>query len=185
MFRVLKEIFDQLPVMTINGKDYKPVFDFGTQEQLSANLSLRRKSGERYYPLIYLETPLKEDSNMDFRFILATINRKVDMRNVDRLKWSFEDTLEPLLYYVNHALKQSGVFRRNKDTPDKYYKGEKHFNYHMTPDIWDAIVYETSFRYNGGCTVKTINFKTYADLMLEFSDTDPGMDTETTFDSLV
>lgn len=158
MFRILKQIFEQLPLMTIGGKDYKPVFDFGTQEQLSANLSLRRKTGDSYYPLIYLETPVKEDENMDFKFILATMNKKTDMRNEDRLKWTFEDTLEPLKNNVEKALLRSGVFRRNEDTPNKFYKGEKHFNYHMTPDIWDVLIYETSLRYNGDCDIKAIYF---------------------------
>ncbi|MEN8122411.1 MAG: hypothetical protein ABFS35_18850 [Bacteroidota bacterium] len=145
--------------MTINGKEYKPVFDFGTKEQLVANLSLRRKAGERYYPLIYLETPIEESRNVELRLILATMNKRTDMRNVDRLKWTFEDTLEPLRDNVVHALIRSGIFRRNEDTPDRNYKGEKHFNYHLTPDIWDAIVYETSFRYEDNCEVKKIYFK--------------------------
>jgi hypothetical protein len=158
MFKILKDIFDQLPVMTIGGKDYKPVFDFGTREQLVANLSLRRKIGDRYYPLIYLETPIEEDEAMDFRFILATMNKRVDMRNTDRLKWTFDDVLNPLKDNMVKALLRSGVFRRNANTPLKFYNGEKHFNFHMTPDIWDALVYETSFRYTGNCKVKKIYF---------------------------
>ncbi len=159
MFRELEQIFDQLPVMTIGGKDYKPIFRFGTEEQLSADLSLKRKSGERYYPLIYLETPIEEDSDVDLKFILATLNKRTDMRNKDRLKWTFEDVLEPLMNNVSHALLRSGIFRRNLETPDKFYRGKKIFNYHMTPDIWDAIIYETSFRFNNDCEVKIIHFK--------------------------
>ena len=144
--------------MTIGGKDYKPVFRFGTAEQLAADLSLKRKTGERYYPLIYLETPLEEDGDQEFKFILATLNSRVDMRNNDRLKWTFEEVLEPLAKNMNKALLRSGVFRRNERTKGKYYGGKKVFNYHMTPDIWDALIYETSFRYNDDCEVRKIHF---------------------------
>lgn len=158
MFSKLEEIFNQLPIMTIGGKDYKPVFRFGTYEQLIADLSLKRKSGERYYPLIYLETPIEEDSETDFKFIFATLNKRTDMRNKDRLKWTFEDVLTPLSKNVAKSLLRSGVFKRNEDTPDRFYGGKKVFNFHVTPDIWDAIIYETSFRYNDDCKVRNIHF---------------------------
>lgn len=161
MLRQLIDIFDQLPPIDINGSLYKPIFRFGTRGQLAEDLSLKRKTGERYYPLVYLETPFVSDEIVTLRLILATLNRRVEMRNYDRLKYTFEDVLEPLRDNVIHALLRSGVFRKTTETPDpRYYKGEYFFNYHIEPDIWDALVYETTLRYDNSCQVSKIYFKT-------------------------
>ena len=40
----------------------------------------------------------------------------------------------------------------------KIDRGKKVFNFHMTPDIWDAVIFETSFRFNDDCKVREINF---------------------------
>jgi len=96
MFRELEEIINQIPPLLINGKEYTPIFRYGTRAQLAEDLSLKRKTGEKYYPLIYLETPFAMGENVELRFILATLNKRTDMRNKDRVKWTFEDTLEPL-----------------------------------------------------------------------------------------
>ena len=159
MIRELKQVFDQLPVQTINGKDYKPVFRAGTEDDLRKFLKVKRKTGERYYPLVWLETPLDETQETELRIILATLNRKTDMGNFDRLDWTFEATLDPLFKNVMKALKRSRVF---KMTADQYitnnYNGTRIFNYVVTPDIWDALTMDVGVRYTKGCKVKTINF---------------------------
>ena len=160
MLLQLTQIFDQLPEMKIGQKPYKPIFRFGTREQLAEDLSLKRKTGEKYYPLVYLETPFNAQENVTLRFILATLNLRTDMRNKDRLRYTFEQVLEPLRDNVLHALLRSGIFRRTFDTPslNNAYQGEYHFNYHMTPDIWDALVYEVNLRYVKDCEVSKIYF---------------------------
>lgn len=159
MFNKLEEIMEQLPPIVIDSKEYKPLFRYGTRSQLTADLSLTRKAGERYYPLVFLETPFEITEEVDLRFILATANGKTDMRNKDRIDLTFGQVLEPLRDNLYHALLRSGIFKRTPATPYDEYKGEYFFDFHMTPDIWDALIYETTFRYTPDCKVKTIYFK--------------------------
>lgn len=154
IFRKFQTVFEQLPTQTINGKDYDPVFRFGTEDDLTAFLSVKRKSGERHYPLIWLVTPQEEAYEIECHFVLATLNMRTDMGNFDRLTHTFESTLEPLLDNVISAIKQSRAFKFSPDDFDKNYRGTKHFNYLVTPDIWDAIDLEFSLRYTRECNVK-------------------------------
>jgi hypothetical protein len=158
IFKRLKEVFDQLPEMQIGGKVYNPVFHFGTESDLRNRLSVTRKSGERHYPLIWLNTPVEEAGEVTLNFIIATLNRKTDMGNWDRLNYTFGDTLEPLFDNIMSALKRSRTFKFGPDQWDKNYRGEKYFNYHISPDIWDAIQFTVTLRYSRECAVKTINF---------------------------
>ena len=158
MLRKLVEIFDQLPIMTIAGKDYKPMFRFGTKERLVADLSLRRKKGRVTYPLVYLETPFEQNEEVKLKFVIATMNKRTDMLNEERLQWTYDEILSPLRAQVYKALLRSGVFKRTEKTPYKNYKGEIHFNYNITPDIWDALSYEIDLRFSDDCKVKKIYF---------------------------
>lgn len=157
IFRHLKDVFDQLPAMTINGKVYQPIFHFGTEDDLKKRLSVKRKSGEKHYPLIWLNTPVEEASEITLNFIIATINRRTDMGNWDRLNLTFDTTLEPLFDNIMTALKGSRTFKIDGQF-DKNYRGEKYFNYHISPDIWDAQQFEVDVRYTRECSVKKINF---------------------------
>ena len=159
IFKKFKTVFDQLPVMTINGKDYIPVFRFGTADDLTKFLSVVRKSGDRYYPLIWLETPQEEAGEIEVNFTIATLNRRTDMGNFDRLDYTFADTLEPLLTNMITAIKGSRAFKFSPDDWDKNYRGTKLFNYTVTPDIWDAITLTWTLAYTRECEVKLpINF---------------------------
>ena len=158
MLTQLNEIMTQLPSVVIEGKSYKPEFRYGTRLQLTEDLSLYRKKGERYYPLVYLETPINGSEIVEFRFILATLNIRSDMRNKDRVGLTFTKVLEPLRKNLVKALLRSGVFKRVAATPKNEFSGEYHFNYHIQPDIWDALVYNTTFRYTPNCKVRIIKF---------------------------
>lgn len=159
MLGKLDEIISQIPYIDIGGKKYKPIFRYGTKGQLAEDLSLQRKTGEKYYPLIYLETPFSQDAIVTLRFILATLNIRTDMRNKDRLDLTFNQVLLPLKNNLYHALLRSGVFYRTPNTPYGTYNGEFVFNYHMTPDIWDALIYQVELRFKDDCDVKKIYFK--------------------------
>ena len=154
IFRKLQTIFEQIPPMEINGKIYNVVFRFGTEEDLQKYLSVKRKSGDRYYPLIWLETPTVEDSEVELNFTLATLNRRTDMGNFDRLKYTFEPTLEPLFDLMRSAIRQSRTFKFGPEQYDKNYRGTKLFNFNVTPDIWDAITLTLNLRYTRECKVK-------------------------------
>ena len=145
--KALKEVLNQLPIMTVGGKDYKPVVELGTEDQLRAFLKVKRKSGERYYPLVWVETPITQSLETSIVIVLATLNRRTDMGNMDRLDYTFEPVLEPLRENVMHALKRSKTFKMQDDQwVTNNYGGEKYFNYAMTPDIWDAIRLEVDVR---------------------------------------
>jgi hypothetical protein len=158
IFRKLKQVFDQLPALDVNGKSYTPYFDFGTEYDLKKRLTAYRQSTTtRIYPLIWLVTPVEEATEMEVKFILATINKRTDMGNWDRLTYTFEATLEPLLNNLIKSLKQSRAFKPIE--LDRNYRGTKYFNYHIEPEIWDAIEYDINLMYNDDCPVKTkMNF---------------------------
>lgn len=158
IFEKLKTVFEQLPDLTVNGKAYTPYFSFGTEDDLRKTLkAYRQSSTTRIYPLIWLVTPLEEQTEIEFEFILATINKRTDMGNFDRLAWTFTPTLEPLLTNVIKALKQSRSFKMVDF--DRENRGTKYFDYHLEPEIWDAIRYTVSMRYWPNCPVKTkMNF---------------------------
>jgi hypothetical protein len=159
IFKKFKTVFDQLPPMDIGGKIYNPVFRFGTEDDLVKYLSVTRKSGARYYPLIWLETPQEEAGEISVNFTIATLNIRTDMGNFDRLKYTFEPTLEPLLTNMITAIKGSRAFKFSPGDWDKNYRGTKIFNYTVTPDIWDAITITWSLSYTRECEVKLpINF---------------------------
>ena len=111
IFRKFQTVFEQLPIQTINGKEYTPVFRFGTEDDLNNFLSVARKSGNPYYPLIWLVTPQEEAHEITCHFVLATLNLRTDMGNFDRLDYTFAATLEPLLDNVISAIKQSRAFK--------------------------------------------------------------------------
>ena len=159
MFRKLETIFNQLHLLTVNSKEYKPIFRFGTEDDLQKYLKVKRRTGERYYPLIWLETPTVEAGELDLNFVIATLNMRTDMGNFDRLTYTMEPTLDPLFTNIVTAIKGSRVFKFAPELYDKNYRGEKHFNYLVTPDIWDAISFTFSLQYTRECEVKLpINF---------------------------
>ena len=147
----------QLPEMLIGGKTYKPTFQFGTEADLRKYLSVARKSGERYYPLIWLKTPMEEAEIVTLDILIATPNKRTDMGNWDRLAITFGTTLDPLFDNIIKAIKRSGPFRLTSDY-DRFYRGTKYFNYHLEPEIWDAIDFQIEVRYNSDCLVKEIIF---------------------------
>ncbi len=162
IFKRFKEAFDQLPPVTdLSGKQFEPVFDFGTEDDLKKRLTSNRRTNPpfKFYPIIWLVTPIEEAESVSATFILATMNKKTEMGNWDRLHWSFDSILEPLLTNVMKAVKQSRTFKFDPDGWDKNYRGTKYFDYHIQPDIWDAIEVEFVLRYNRECKVKTkMNF---------------------------
>ena len=117
MLRELTEIFAQLPEMKIGKGTYKPMFRYGTQSRLAADLSLGRKQSKITYPLIYLEMPFEESEDVELRFILATMNIRTEMTNEARLFWTYDAVLAPLRNNMIKALLRSGIFRRNDTTP--------------------------------------------------------------------
>lgn len=159
---LLKNIFATLPIITINGKDSKPNFDFGSHEDLLKYIDHKNKQGVAKYPLVWLETPVsfKGDTQGEIalKLVLATVSNS-ELSNTERLQVTFKTTLDPLLVNVKKALQRSGATRI---TDKKNNVRTNHFNYGVkelgskkekqaTVDIWDAIKFECKVIVNEMC----------------------------------
>lgn len=167
----LKNIFATLPAEVENGKEFKPVYDFGNQKELLCFINSQNKLGATKYPLIWLETPVSmtgkpNQKEVNLTLVLATLS-KYELSNTQRLETTFKNTLFPLLENVLKALKRSGK-TRIKDEGN--IKTTNYFNYgvkdlrqknesQVSNDIWDAIKLECKIEItaNCGCDIK-INY---------------------------
>lgn len=169
------ELFATLPPVTVNGKDYNVLFDFGTETQLYKFLNMKRKevsvSGGNIYPIVWLETPLPwngSDRKITCKpeFILATLTTS-EISNRERLKVSFEPVLFPLWENIQTALRKSGFSKiqgnsENRTEPHK--RGRLYYNYgtedeqkHKATDIWDAMKIGVDVEITDHC-LRTINY---------------------------
>lgn len=165
----LKELFETLPVITVSHSDYKPQFDFGTHEDLLRYLRSKAKEGGKFYPLIWLETPIVKKGKenriyIDLKLVLATLT-KAELSNTNRLEVTFKPTLVPLYNNIYKALRKSGFTRivdpENNKRTDFYNYGVKKKNGNETEniatDIWDAIKLECELEITNDCK-KNINY---------------------------
>lgn len=158
-FKTLTEILDNLPnTVDINGKSFKPKFDYGTQADLLKYLSLKKKGRRKTntYPLVWLQTgfAMVRKGNIEtgtLNFILATISSR-DISNRDRTKQSFLQILDPLVLSVEKAINANYGTRisRNGQVTTKYFNYENDLEKGAT-DIWDAIAFEVEFTINLDC----------------------------------
>lgn len=159
-FKILEEVLDNLPDIVIErpggDKNYKPVFNYGTKADLLKFLRLERKRAGKHYPLIWLETPIELVGDLfpevDCNFVLATLSNQ-DLSNRERIRISFDTTLEPLLKSVKNALN----LRTNASLIDKDRQQKtNYFNYdtdssHGVNEIWDAISFKCKIKFNFNC----------------------------------
>lgn len=148
----LGELFDTIPVVTVSGADYKPIYDFGSHKDLLRFLAAKRKEGGNIYPLIWLETPITETGDnspvfVNLKLVLATLTSST-LSNTERLEKTFKPTLFPLLKNVEKSLKVSGfsrIMNPDKNKVSKFYNFEDKGENNAT-DIWDAIKFECELR---------------------------------------
>ena len=144
---MLESFFDDVESVYVDDKPYKPVFDYGTVEDLNKVLRVTRRGEVNRYPLIWLPTPFKVDYIDEFytggviKLVLAT-NTSSTAFNKERSKTTVKKVLLPLIANITEAIKRSKfIFGSNK------YDLVYHFNYNVdeakSTDIWDAI--ELSF----------------------------------------
>lgn len=147
-FKILEEAFSNLSDIERGHLRFTPVFGYGSKKDLMKYLRLERKQGETYYPLVWLMTPLKVEgdffktgnSKVEVDLILATLTNR-DISNQERVRLTFEKTLEPLLEDVVKQLRfgnQVGIYENER------FEIEKFFNYdtdgsNAVSDVWDAI----------------------------------------------
>ncbi|WP_407277362.1 hypothetical protein R5O20_02700 [Tenacibaculum maritimum] len=162
------ELFNTLPVMNISNSEYKPQYDFGSEEDLLKYLNQKHKEGGKVYPLIWLETPIVLEGDKRkksvFKFVLATLSNS-ELSNKGRLEVTIKPTLVPLKNNMLKAFKQSGFTRvLNRDRK----KQSIHYNFgtkdikskkqeSQASDIWDAIKFEVELEITGN-RVKKINY---------------------------
>ena len=161
----LTELSSTFPIMTISGSDYKPDFGFGTKEDLYKHLIEKAKTGGKYYPLVWLLTPIesigsKKRIETPLSLILATLNKVKSMSNKKRIELSFKTTLIPLHDNIITAFNQSGFTRILN--PAKIKRGN-HYNFEFEKgesspkDIWDAMKVEFELEMTDECLEK-INY---------------------------
>ena len=171
----LKELFATLPPIVRESTEgesieFKPAFDFGDQEDLLWYLAQKKKLGGKVYPLIWLETPITKKGKenrvtVDLKLVLATLNQKTTMSNLERLNRTFTQTLVPLYENVLKALEQSGFTEilkpENNKRTDFYNYGVKQRggkdSEHKTTDIWDVIKLECELELTD-CKQQNINY---------------------------
>lgn len=162
----LKELFATLPpIIGDNTMSYLPVYDFGTQEDLIRLLNDFNKQAVKKYPMIWLETPVKQVGEsspvfVDLKLILATQSNS-QLSNRERLEETFKKTLFPLLENVKKSFRMSGFTRTmnpEKNIETKYYNfTDIETKIGRGTDIWDAIKFESEVRFTD-CQLRNINY---------------------------
>ena len=168
----LKEIFDQLPNITVGENSFKPTFSYGDDKDLNLYIRTTLK-GKSIYPLIWLVYPSSEEHNYtstklksDIKLILAVKNKDTSLLNEQRYNTTFDRILLPLLENVLKAFKGTKIAAINEDSEGYLYRIKKFPNYgdqeanaisHKTIEPWDAIRLEFNLTVNN-CKIDNINF---------------------------
>lgn len=170
------ELFATLPALSYKGKDYPPIYSFGTQKDLYKFLNMKRKEVSstgtgNIYPIIWLETPITpkgSNNRVSFKMELITaVLTTSAMTNEQRLADSFKLQLVPLFEDIMTALKRSGfteILRERGRISEEYIETTKYFNYgtstdddHQTTDIWDAMKIGLDIAMTDQC-LRTFNY---------------------------
>jgi len=159
-FRILEERLTGLPPITRGVQSFTPVFGYGSKKDLMAFLASERKTGEAYYPLVWVMVPFTVSgdifkfgrSKAEISIILATITSR-DISNSERVAITFEGTLEPLLENVVKSLRYGGNTGLIDGQP---FETQKYFGYdtdgsNFTSDVWDAITLKCSINFKYSC----------------------------------
>lgn len=153
-FKIIEGRLNGLDPIVSDGIEFKPVFGYGSKKDLRAHLRSERKDGDSYYPLVWLMTPFKTTGDFfltgraeaEIDLILATLTSR-DIANKERVRITFEKTLEPLLENVVARLRTGG----NTGIQDGIFNVEKFFGYdtdssNAVSDVWDAITLQVKIK---------------------------------------
>ena len=153
-FKILEERLSGLDPIVSGGTSFTPVFGYGSKKDLMAHLRSERKDGESYYPLVWLMTPFKTTGDhyitgraeAEIDLIVATLTNR-DISNKERVRITFENTLEPLLENIVRSLRYGG----NTGIQDGVFNVEKFFGYdtdssNAASDVWDAITLQVKIK---------------------------------------
>lgn len=155
----LTEAFDQLPL--IDG--FKPVYDWGNEMHLIASLNEYAKNSVSPYPLIY-QTSSESDQQSrakecttNLRLVLACRNESTELLNKNRWAMSYRNILFPLAQNIERAFFGATIFTWDGEYGLNEFPNYGNGNEFKSPDIWDALVFETKININANC-INTINF---------------------------
>lgn len=150
-FTILEEVVALIEPINIDGVDYAPQFDYGSNEDLVKYIRIKRRVDGNTYPLIWLETPYSTSHHQinwrssETKLILAT-NSDQNTLNKERMLTTFKLVLLPLVEGLKKAVK-----RHNSITSEWEYDLTYHFNYGVEnnekTDIWDALVLTVEFKF--------------------------------------
>jgi len=153
-FKIIEERLNGLDPIVSDGLEFTPVFGYGSKKDLMAHLRSERKDGDSYYPLVWLMTPFKTDGDYfatgraeaEVDLIIATLTSR-DISNKERVRITFENTLEPLLENVVARLRTGG----GTSVQDGIFNVEKFFGYdtdssNAASDVWDAITLQIKIK---------------------------------------
>jgi hypothetical protein len=147
-FKILEKSLSDFTPIESEGQSFTPIFGYGSKRDLQAWLRSERKDGEYYYPLVWLMVPFTVNgdfykysmSTMSLEIIVATLTDR-NLSNKERVRITFENTLEPLVEEVVRKLRFGDYTGIVEGQP---FEIQKHFGYDTDPssmvsDIWDAI----------------------------------------------
>ena len=137
---VIDDLINSIPLMNINGIDFKVKFDFGNINNLQEFVTINK--GKQIYPLIYCPTDYKLSFDKDTRlysgdltFVVATANQDKNMSNKERLKTSFNLVIKPLVKDFIDKLKYGGYVSVNGELFNEY----NYYGYDIGKEYSDNI----------------------------------------------
>lgn len=161
-FRILEDVFAKLPPIDRDGTVYPIQFQYGSHADLMRYLSINRKvAGSVKYPLLWLETPITFDgynlkyggrSEADIVLHIATLSN-ANMSNMERVRTTFANTLEPLTEEVIEILRSepsTGIADEDSISLAKTFKFDTDEE-NAASDIWDAISLRCRIQINYNC----------------------------------
>ena len=149
----LGELFAVLP----NVSDYKPVYGYGSEEDLAKHIKYLNEQQVMAYPLIWLLTPIqcKGENPIESNISLVlSVRSNATAMNDKRVEDAVLPILFPLLDNIKKALRQSG-FSGIKNPESSTYTN--YFNYEAPTEIWDAVKFDCTISMND-CKQKIIHF---------------------------
>jgi hypothetical protein len=159
----LDEVFNTLPVIINKGKEFKPVYNFGTHEDLLVFLIDKQRQNKTPYPLIWFETEKPgtgyDEIEMNVKLILA-VQSLPNISNKDRVLHYIKPILEPVYENVLKALRLSGItsILNEENIVTTLYYNYTDAKLTEAISVWDAIKVELTITVNEKEFLNCINY---------------------------
>lgn len=138
----LREVFNFINPVPVNGNNFDVHFDFGTLKDLNVFLTDRKRN--QPFPLIWLQTPyestegVKDVTISDMKLVVAVPTTQA-LTPRERIDKTFESKILPVVKDVKRVIRLANTMHN-----DQNYKTSKYFNYGENNEVkaidnWDAI----------------------------------------------